>query len=91
MSLFSFKVPIIIPILVVLAAVFLVLAPIVDDPQIEYLYVTLFILSSIVIYIPFIHFKMFPGVLNKLTIFLQLFLEVAPIDKNLWFWVNSFF
>ncbi|KAI7804920.1 b(0,+)-type amino acid transporter 1 [Triplophysa rosa] len=76
-------VPIIIPILVLLAAVFLVLAPIIDDPQIEYLYVTLFILSSIVIYIPFIHFKLFPGVLNKLTIFLQLFLEVAPIDKNL--------
>lgn len=76
-------VPIIIPILVLLAAVFLVLAPIIDDPQIEYLYVTLFILSSIVIYIPFIHFKLFPGVLNKLTIFLQLFLEVAPTDKNL--------
>ncbi|XP_056624129.1 b(0,+)-type amino acid transporter 1 [Triplophysa dalaica] len=76
-------VPIIIPILVLLAAVFLVLAPIIDDPQIEYLYVTIFILSSIVIYIPFIHFKLFPGVLNRLTIFLQLFLEVAPIDKNL--------
>ncbi|XP_067312113.1 b(0,+)-type amino acid transporter 1 isoform X1 [Pseudorasbora parva] len=76
-------VPIIIPILVLLVAVFLVLAPILDDPQIEYLYVILFILSSSVIYIPFIHFKLFPGLLNKLTIFLQLFLEVAPTAKNL--------
>lgn len=66
-----------------LAAVFLVLAPIFDDPQIEYLYVTLFMLSSIVIYIPFIHLKLFPGLLNKLTVFLQLFLEVAPTAKNL--------
>ncbi|XDV42694.1 hypothetical protein PO909_011312 [Leuciscus waleckii] len=77
------SVPIIIPILVLLAAVFLVLAPIIDDPQIEYLYVILFIMSSSMIYIPFIHFKLFPGLLNKLTVFLQLFLEVAPTAKNL--------
>jgi len=68
---------------VLLAAVFLVLAPIIDNPQIEYLYVILFILSSFMIYIPFIHFKLFPGLLNKLTVFLQLFLEVAPTAKNL--------
>ncbi|RXN24413.1 b(0,+)-type amino acid transporter 1-like protein [Labeo rohita] len=79
----TITVPIIIPILVLLAAVFLVLAPIIDDPQIEYLYVTLFMLSGIVIYIPFIHLKLFPGLLNKLTVFLQLFLEVAPTAKNL--------
>ncbi|XP_053488839.1 b(0,+)-type amino acid transporter 1 [Ictalurus furcatus] len=77
-----YKVPIFIPILVLLAAVFLVLAPIIDNPQLEYLYVTLFILSGVLIYFPFIHFKLFPGVLDKLTVFLQLFLEVAPADKN---------
>ncbi|XP_051502210.1 b(0,+)-type amino acid transporter 1 [Myxocyprinus asiaticus] len=79
----AITVPIIIPILVLMAAVFLVLAPIIDDPQIEYLYVTLFILSGMLIYIPFIHFKLFPGILDKLTVFLQLVLEVAPTDKNL--------
>ncbi|XP_072545246.1 b(0,+)-type amino acid transporter 1-like [Salminus brasiliensis] len=79
----TYTVPIIIPILVLLAAVFLVLAPIIDNPQIEYLYVTLFILSGVLIYVPFIHYKLFPGLLNKLTVFLQLFLEVAPADKNL--------
>ncbi|XP_030644069.1 b(0,+)-type amino acid transporter 1 [Chanos chanos] len=78
-----YKVPIFIPVLVLLMAVFLVLAPIIDDPQIEYLYVTLFILSGILFYIPFIHFKLFPGILNKLTVYLQLFLEVAPAEKNL--------
>nr|XP_003200444.1 b(0,+)-type amino acid transporter 1-like isoform X2 [Danio rerio] len=79
----AISVPIILPIVALLAAVFLVLAPIIDDPQIEYLYAVIFILSSIVIYIPFIHFKLFPGMLNKLTVFLQLFLEVAPTAKNL--------
>ncbi|XP_068195362.1 b(0,+)-type amino acid transporter 1 [Antennarius striatus] len=78
-----YKVPIILPILVLIAAVFLVLAPIVDNPQIEFLYVSLFILSGAVIYIPFIHYKLCPGLLTKLTVFLQMFLEVAPGEKNL--------
>ncbi|KAL6477522.1 hypothetical protein MHYP_G00133570 [Metynnis hypsauchen] len=79
----TYTVPIIIPILVLLAAVFLVLAPIIDNPRIEYLYVTIFVLSGVIIYVPFIHYKLCPGLLNKLTVVLQLFLEVAPVDKNL--------
>ncbi|XP_034015581.1 b(0,+)-type amino acid transporter 1-like [Thalassophryne amazonica] len=78
-----YRVPILIPILVLIAAVFLVLAPIIDDPQIEYLYVTLFIFSGVLVYVPFIHYKLCPGLLRKLTVFLQLFLEVAPAEKNL--------
>ncbi|XP_077433182.1 b(0,+)-type amino acid transporter 1 [Vanacampus margaritifer] len=78
-----YRVPIILPILVLIAAVFLVLAPIIDSPQIEYLYVTLFIFSGVIVYIPFIHYKLCPNLLTRLTIFLQLFLEVAPAEKNL--------
>ncbi|XP_075963649.1 b(0,+)-type amino acid transporter 1-like [Anarhichas minor] len=78
-----YKVPIILPILVIIVAVFLVLAPIIDSPQIEYLYVTLFIFSGAIVYIPLIHYKLCPGLLTKLTVFLQLFLEVAPAEKNL--------
>ncbi|XP_073322986.1 b(0,+)-type amino acid transporter 1-like [Pagrus major] len=78
-----YRVPIILPILVLLAAIFLVLAPIIDDPQIEYLYVTLFIVSGAIIYVPFVHYKLCPELLTKLTVFLQLFLEVAPAEKNL--------
>uniref|UniRef100_A0A672GJG0 b(0,+)-type amino acid transporter 1 n=1 Tax=Salarias fasciatus TaxID=181472 RepID=A0A672GJG0_SALFA len=80
---YSVGVPIIVPILALIAAVFLVLAPIIDNPQIEYLYVTLFIVSGVIFYIPFIHYKVCPRLLNKLTVFLQLFLEVAPTEKNL--------
>ncbi|XP_062253638.1 b(0,+)-type amino acid transporter 1-like [Platichthys flesus] len=78
-----YSVPIILPILVLIAAVFLVLAPIIDSPQIEYLYVTLFIFSGILVYIPVIHYKLCPGLLTRLTVLLQLFLEVAPVEKNL--------
>lgn len=80
----SFQVPIFIPILALMASVFLVLAPIVDKPQIEYLYATIFILSGTLIYIPFIHFKLCPYLLEKVTVLLQLFLEVAPAEKNMW-------
>lgn len=75
--------PIVLPILVIVAAVFLVLAPIIDKPEIEYLYVTLFVLSGALVYIPFIHYKVCPSLLTKLTVFLQLILEVAPAEKNL--------
>uniref|UniRef100_A0A673BV76 Zmp:0000001267 n=1 Tax=Sphaeramia orbicularis TaxID=375764 RepID=A0A673BV76_9TELE len=78
-----YTVPIILPILVLIAAIFLVLAPIIDSPQIEYLYVALFIFSGVIVYVPFIHYKLCPGLLTKLTVFLQLFLEVAPAEKNL--------
>ncbi|XP_076604157.1 b(0,+)-type amino acid transporter 1 [Chaetodon auriga] len=78
-----YRVPIILPILVIIVAIFLVLAPIIDKPQIEYLYVSVFILSGAILYIPLIHYKLCTGLLTKLTVFLQLFLEVAPADKNL--------
>ncbi|XP_068436921.1 b(0,+)-type amino acid transporter 1 [Clinocottus analis] len=78
-----YRVPMILPIVVIIIAVFLVLAPVIEKPQIEYLYVTLFILSGAIVYVPFIHYKLCPGLLTKITVFLQLFLEVAPTDKNL--------
>lgn len=83
LSFLSPQVPFFLPVLVIIAAVFLVLAPIIDKPQIEYLYVTLFVLSGAIIYIPFIHYKVCPGLLTKITMFLQLILEVAPAEKNL--------
>uniref|UniRef100_A0A673C344 Zmp:0000001267 n=1 Tax=Sphaeramia orbicularis TaxID=375764 RepID=A0A673C344_9TELE len=78
-----YTVPIILPILVLIAAIFLVLAPIIDSPQIEYLYVALFIFSGVIVYVPFIHYKLCPGLLTKLTVFLQLLLKVALAEKNL--------
>ncbi|XP_068608290.1 b(0,+)-type amino acid transporter 1 [Brachionichthys hirsutus] len=78
-----YKVPVLLPVLVLVAAVFLVLAPIIDDPQMEFLYVALFVFSGAVFYVPFIHYELRPGVLTKLTVFLQVFLEVAPGDKHL--------
>ncbi|XP_031314421.2 B(0,+)-type amino acid transporter 1 isoform X1 [Camelus dromedarius] len=51
------KVPIFIPILVTLLSVFLVLAPIITQPAWEYLYCVLFILSGLLFYFLFVHYK----------------------------------
>lgn len=55
--LFCLQVPIFIPILVTLLSVFLVLAPIISAPAWEYLYCVLFMLSGLVFYFLFVHYK----------------------------------
>ncbi|XP_044516293.1 b(0,+)-type amino acid transporter 1-like [Gracilinanus agilis] len=78
----SYKVPILIPIIVLLASIYLILAPIIDQPQMEFLYVFLFVLSGFLVYFPLVYFQYQPQLLKVATAQLQLFLEVAPTMKN---------
>ncbi|KAK2725124.1 hypothetical protein QYM36_001545 [Artemia franciscana] len=73
-----YKVPIIMPIIVLIVSVYLVVAPIVEDPQIEYLYATMFILAGLIFYIPFIYYKVPVKCMGPVTAFLQYLLEVVP-------------
>ncbi|XP_068017798.1 B(0,+)-type amino acid transporter 1 [Melanerpes formicivorus] len=77
------KVPIVIPVTVVLVSVLLVLAPIVSTPELAYLYCLLFILSGLVVYLLFIHFKFdWPQKISKpITMHLQMLLEVVPAEE----------
>lgn len=52
-----YRVHISIPIIVFFISIYLVVAPIIENPQIEYLYATLYILSGVVVYIPFVKYK----------------------------------
>ena len=65
-----------------LASLYLVLAPIIDHPQIEFLYIFLFLLSGIPVYFLFVYFQRQPRCLQMATLYLQLLLEVAPTTKN---------
>ncbi|XP_078503535.1 b(0,+)-type amino acid transporter 1-like [Lissotriton helveticus] len=76
-----YKVPIIVPVLFLIISIYLILAPVIDSPQIEFLYVFLFALSGIILYIPLVHYKLQPRFLSSATLHLQLLLEVAPTDK----------
>jgi len=73
-----YKVPLIAPIFVLLVSCYLVVAPIIEEPQIEYLYAFLFIIAGLIFYFPFVHFqKVLPG-MDKFTLFMQLIMEVVP-------------
>lgn len=69
-----------VPFMMVAMSFFLVLAPIVWSPNMQYVYAFLFMLGSLIIYLPFIHFKWRFAFLDKITCHLQLLLEVCPAD-----------
>jgi L-type amino acid transporter 9 len=73
-----YRVPTVIPILVLIVSVYLVLAPIIQQPRIEFFYATLFILSGLVFYVPFVVMEFKFGFLAPLSTFVQCVLEVAP-------------
>ncbi|KAL4235159.1 b(0 +)-type amino acid transporter 1 [Mactra antiquata] len=72
------KVFILIPIIFALCSIYLVLAPIIQDPRLEFLYAFLFIIGGLLFYIPFVVYKLDRGCFDKVTIFLQLACEIAP-------------
>lgn len=61
----SVKVPIIFPVIVLLVSVYLVLGPIIDKPQMEYLYATMFIVGGLLFYFPFVHYKLTVKFMSK--------------------------
>uniref|UniRef100_A0A4W6FWS2 Solute carrier family 7 member 9 n=1 Tax=Lates calcarifer TaxID=8187 RepID=A0A4W6FWS2_LATCA len=77
------KVPIIIAVLMVVVSCYLVLAPIIDKPELEYLYCTVFIFSGLLFYYPFVHRKVnwARKIMRPITMHLQLLLEVVPPEK----------
>ncbi|XP_033012535.1 b(0,+)-type amino acid transporter 1-like [Lacerta agilis] len=74
------RVPLIIPILVMFVSIVLVLAPIITAPELPYLYCVLFIISGLVFYVLFIHFKFSwaQKISKPITMHLQMLMEVVP-------------
>nr|XP_019935313.1 PREDICTED: B(0,+)-type amino acid transporter 1 [Paralichthys olivaceus] len=78
------QVPIVLPVIVVLVSCYLVLAPIVDKPELEYLYCAIFIFSGFLLYYPFVHVKVkwARRLMRPITMHLQLLMEVVPPEKT---------
>lgn len=55
-----YKCPLVIPVLVLLISAYLIVAPIIDKPQIEYLYAAGFIAAGMLVYLPFVKFGYVP-------------------------------
>ncbi|KFQ44516.1 PREDICTED: B(0,+)-type amino acid transporter 1 [Nestor notabilis] len=77
------KIPIIIPVLVTLVSILLILAPIISEPELAYLYCVLFIISGLIVYVLLIHFKFnwSQKISEPITMHLQMLLEVVPAEE----------
>ncbi|XP_043275004.1 b(0,+)-type amino acid transporter 1 isoform X2 [Venturia canescens] len=73
-----YKCPLVIPILVLGISAYLIVAPIIDKPQIEYLYAAGFIGAGMFFYLPFVKYAYVPKFMEAVNVFLQMLLEVAP-------------
>lgn len=73
--LFCLQIPIVIPIIVILVSLYLVVAPIIDEPTLDFLYAGLFILAGFILYFPFVHFGYHPKFMGKCCVlfWLQVF------------------
>merc|ERR1719193_2780705 len=73
-----YKVPIVIPVVVLIISVYLVIAPIVDDPKVDYMRSIGFMVFGALLYIPFVHFGYVFTFMERLTTNLQLLMRIAP-------------
>lgn len=60
-----YKCPLVIPVLVLAISAYLIVAPIIDKPQIEYLYAFGFIFAGMLVYLPFVKYGYVPKFMGK--------------------------
>lgn len=77
-----YKVPLILPILTLCVSLFLVITPIISEPDLKYLSALGFIISGVIIYIPFVYKKIRPQVMDKITHLIQKAFLVAPTKQD---------
>ncbi|XP_046910598.1 L-type amino acid transporter sobremesa [Dermatophagoides farinae] len=76
-----YKVHLSLPIIVFLISIYLVIGPIIQNPQIEYLYATLYIVSGLLVYVPFVKYKVkCQRLLNIITWTTQLIFKAVPCE-----------
>lgn len=78
-----YKVPLIIPSLVLVISIYLIIGPIIDNPRVEYLYAGMFILGGMIFYVPFVKYQIKTPCMETITVFLQMLFEVAPTSTVL--------
>jgi uncharacterized RDD family membrane protein YckC len=69
---FISQVPILIPLFIIGVAVFLAVVPIAMDPSPKYLIAVFFILTGVMVYIPFVYYKKQPKIIGRLILKTQL-------------------
>ncbi|XP_053676020.1 b(0,+)-type amino acid transporter 1-like [Anopheles nili] len=78
-----YKVPLIVPYITLAVSVFLSIVPVISDPSPKYLFAVAFILSGVLVYTPFVYYKVRPTWIDKLTFLIQVLFEVVPTSNKL--------
>ncbi|KAK2153051.1 hypothetical protein LSH36_309g00017 [Paralvinella palmiformis] len=74
----TYKVPLPFPILLFVFGLTLVIIPLVNSPQIQFLYAALAIFGGLVLYLLIVVLRKTPKCMGYLTVFFQLMLDVCP-------------
>lgn len=83
------QVPIIIPITVLLMSFGLVIGPIISNPQLEQLYVLVFIVAGIIFYVPFIYYKkVLPGMGNYTVLIYRSIYQLLSVQYQQGDWIS---
>ena len=61
----TIQVPIIVPIIVLVASILLMVCPIIDNPKVEYIYSILFTVGGALTYVPFVRYNIQVPLLSK--------------------------
>jgi solute carrier family 7 (L-type amino acid transporter), member 9/15 len=77
-----YKVNILLPIITLGVSIFLVLTPIISEPDVKYFSALLFIFSGVIVYIIFVYMKVRPKIMNKVTHLIQKAFLVAPSRED---------
>ncbi|PIK41478.1 putative b(0,+)-type amino acid transporter 1 isoform X2 [Apostichopus japonicus] len=72
------RIPLVIPLLVVIFSIYLVLAPVIDDPSLPWLFAALFVLAGLFLYFPFVKMGLRIKPFDYITLFMQQLLQSAP-------------
>ncbi|XP_046391371.1 b(0,+)-type amino acid transporter 1-like [Ischnura elegans] len=78
-----YKVPIVIPIFILIVALYLAIIPIVTDPSAKYLFAVFLIAIGVAVYVLFVQKKRKLPCIDSLTRNIQLLMEVVPSEKQL--------
>ncbi|KAL4234944.1 b(0 +)-type amino acid transporter 1 [Mactra antiquata] len=78
-----YKVPIIIPIIVLLIGLYLTVLPVIQTGRISFLYAIIFMFSGIFVYIPFIHYKVHIPYKEDVYLMLQKLFQLVPTDNKI--------
>ncbi|XP_060567979.1 b(0,+)-type amino acid transporter 1-like [Ruditapes philippinarum] len=81
----DFRIPLFIAVLALAICSFMVIAPFISNPKIEFIYGAGFVLSGIVLYIPFVYFEWRLPCCDNITCFVQLLMGICPtvLDQDL--------